>query len=768
MRQRCCTSLSRQPETFTRDPMFSIPYPIVRAVVLFVTLFANSALAQDSTLFYQDFDEVLSPALPTGWRSIPSEVWSTSSSVAGPGSGQNNIVVSGSDSGAVVTPLLDLSLLSSGVLSYSARRTSTFDSVGVIVEASLDGGKTFTIVILDSALALPGIASTYEEISAPVSALLGQSAVQIRFRAIGNSGGNCRIDDVKIVGVGEVRVGEFGFSQISTSTVSGSDSVEVNLSLEILASVGSLYGLQFDLGWSSETSVIGVERGAAVSDPATWDLAAQLGSNGARIVLLGKTDFGLSAGSYPNILTLLVAPVQNDSSSTRLDTLSIRGVIGSRSEDTGDDAYITAGILTHVISVVRPTASFEATVDSLDFGLIATDSVARQTLGILNPTGTVPLEVFSVTSDNPAITVSSSSFSTDPGDTTVVMIDVDATQLGPGPFAGHVTFVHNGASSPDSIRVIGRIGALNTRGDVNDDGLTDLLDLVLAVDHVIGKIVLPAGLAERIDLYPFPTGDGSADVRDLTILVRAINRGVWPDGELLPSPVGAAKGQSDPVASLYVSDESGVSVIRVSYSAGLRAIQLVFALGDTDRDLRPQDFSVLDHGSLVQTHIDRYRGGSNGFVGLLAYALDGPLTEDPEFSIAGLSSSVTSDSLRLIFATGVDLANRRVVLEFNGLANMADGSLPRLLPAFPQPFSLSSHRRVRIASELPGTVKIDVRITDVLGRTVFAETNALISGRLPYSWDGKSKSGRGVSPGVYFVTLTTVNDSRTVPVVVAR
>ncbi|MFV1979722.1 MAG: hypothetical protein ACC655_01080, partial [Rhodothermia bacterium] len=305
-----------------------------------------------------------------------------------------------------MTPILDLSLLSSGVLSYSARRTSTFDSAGIIVEASLDGGKTFPVVVLDSARALPGIASTYKAVSGSIAALLGQPSVQIRFRAIGNSGGNCRIDDVQIIGAGEVLVGAFGFAQFSTSAVSGADSVAVDLSLEVLPSVADLYGLQFDLGWSSEATVIGVERGAAVSDPATWDLAVQLDSSGGRIVLLGKTNSGLSAGSYPDILKILVTPAPNDSSSARLDTLSISGVIGSRSVDTGDDAFIAAGTLTHVISVVRPVASFEATVDSLDFGLIATDSVARQTLGILNPTGTVPLDVFSVTSNNPAITAS--------------------------------------------------------------------------------------------------------------------------------------------------------------------------------------------------------------------------------------------------------------------------------------------------------------------------------------------------------------------------
>ena len=204
----------------------------------------------------------------------------------------------------------------------------------------------------------------------------------------------------------------------------------------------------------------------------------------------------------------------------------------------------------------------------------------------------------------------------------------------------------------------------------------------------------------------------------------------------MPSSIGAAKRQGDAVASLYVSEESGVTVIIVSYPPGLRAVQLVFALGDAHRDLGPEDFSVLHHGSLVQTHIDRYRGGDSGFVGLLAYALDGPLTEEPEFSIAGLSSSVTADSLRLVFATGVDQQNRPVLLEFNGVAEMPEGSLPNLLPAFPQPFSLSRHRRVRIGSEILGSIKIDVRITDVLGRTVFTVTDASISGRLPYSWNG--------------------------------
>jgi len=664
---------------------------------------------------------------------------------------------------------MDLSLLSTGTLSYTARRTSTFDSTGIVVEASLDGGITFPIVLLAPGQALPGATSSYQTMFGVIpQALIGESAVQIRFRAFGDTGGNTRIDDVEILGIGTIGLSTFGFSQSSTVTISGDDSVAVNVSVEVLPAAADLFGLQFDLVWSAQTTVIGVQRGPAVSDSGQWDLAVQLGSGSGRIVLLGRVDSGLPAGSYPGLLRILVTPSQNDSTSARLDTLLISGVLGSKSEDTGDDAFIAAGILTHVMSVVMPVASFQVAPDSLDFGLISIDSVASSSVNVSNPLGTAVLEVSLVTSNNSAITVAPISFSTDPGDSTVVVVTVDASQLASGPFGEFITFTHNGASSPDSIWVAGRVGALDTRGDVNDDGVTDLIDLVLAVDHVVGRVALPSELVDRIDLYPFPVGDGSSDVRDLTILVRAINKGVWPDGELLPSPESFAKGESQGLATLYLSEVSGIRVIRVSYSPGLRAIHLVFASNSERATLRPEDFSSMDHGSLVQTHIDRYRGPSSRYVGILAYTLEGPLTNGPVFTVARVPSSVAADSLRLVFASGVDQSNRRVLLEFSGLVEAPEESLPGFLPAFPQPFSLSRHRLVRIGVELIGAVEVDVRITDVLGRTVFTEHRVSISERLPFSWNGTTNSGPGVSPGVYFVTLSSEAGQRTVPIVVAR
>jgi len=78
----------------------------------------------------------------------------------------------------------------------------------------------------------------------------------------------------------------------------------------------------------------------------------------------------------------------------------------------------------------------------------------------------------------------------------------------------------------------------------------------------------------------------------------------------------------------------------------------------------------------------------------------------------------------------------------------------QLLPSVPNPFL--SGRSTVIAYELPATAAVSLAVYSVTGQL----TRELVQGTMPagrhqVSWDGRDRSGRRVSAGVYFVQMKT-------------
>ena len=731
---------------------------LIIALGLFVVPFDVNA--QESTLYSEDFDGLAVPDLPAGWFSEPAGAWASSSSVAGPASGANNLVVSGGDSGSVHAPIMDFTQTVSARLVYNARRTSTFATNTLIVEASIDGGTTFPIVVADTNAAVGSATSSYEEISMNLPpALVGASSVQFRWRSLGNAGGNCRVDDVRILGTGSVATSTLGFAQPTTNVATG-DTALVDVDLSLLPAIGSLHGLQFDLSWSDSISAFAVQRGSAVANTADWELAVRLDSLPGRVVLLSRTASGLPAGDYSALLRIAVA--SQSVGSGRTDTLAIRAILGSQSVDTGDDASLAASNLIHTISTAEPFASFGVDPDSLDFGLLAPDTLAFDSVTVTNDVGNTPLSG-TVSSDHPAVDVVPASYTVQPGDSLVFIVYFDAAVSGPGSVTGHLEFNHNGDTSPDTVTVSARVGAASTRGDVNDDGLTDIVDLVIAIDHVVGGIQISPEFVGRIDLHPFPEGDGSVDIRDLTVLVKAINQGIWPDGQLVTGLISAAKtGQNGP-ASILIQSSGEQTSLTVTSEIGLRAIQLVLTRSG---GLDPGDLLTASSSEFVRMRTDEYVPFGPGFVSILAYSFDGPLSAKTDFEVAtmlGLGET-PKDSLSVVYALGVDLSNTRITLGVT--STLPEGPFPVLSEPFPNPFSISRDRGVNIPVSSGGPTEVEVSVTDVLGRLVHRD-RVRVSRTRPLQWNVGASKGP-VAPGLYFVSISSQTDRQTVPVVIAR
>ena len=91
------------------------------------------------------------------------------------------------------------------------------------------------------------------------------------------------------------------------------------------------------------------------------------------------------------------------------------------------------------------------------------------------------------------------------------------------------------APSIDEITVIAR-NRVGFYGDVNGDGCLDILDMIMIVDHIVGRDSLESAEFQRADLAPWvqgnenPNPDGIVNVQDLSLLQNIILTGVYPNG----------------------------------------------------------------------------------------------------------------------------------------------------------------------------------------------------------------------------------------------
>ena len=96
----------------------------------------------------------------------------------------------------------------------------------------------------------------------------------------------------------------------------------------------------------------------------------------------------------------------------------------------------------------------------------------------------------------------------------------------------------SGQAGEDAALALGA-GTLNytliPRGDATGDNRANIADLVYAIDAALGAQPFHAA----IDLHPFPSGNGSIDVRDVVVVAEALVSGQWPDG--LPVIVNAPR-----------------------------------------------------------------------------------------------------------------------------------------------------------------------------------------------------------------------------------
>lgn len=738
--------------------MMTLPIRILPVLALaLLWIQASLVLGQSLPFFQEDFDSVTPPALPFGWQD-PLAEWATSSSVGSSGSGGNNLTIAGSQSASVQTPVFNLTGLTSGTIEYLARRTSTYPQDSLVVLASIDGGASFSITLLDLGEALPASDGSYDLISMAVpGSLLGQADVVLQFIALGGttSGSNIRIDDVLISGDGDPSAGNsvFGFSTLTSALDQATGIAEVPVFLDF-EDVTSLQGLQLDVSWDvPELAVNAIVPGTAIANTADWSLSFNQESAQLTAVLLGNDGASVGQGLYDPLFTLqFVLP---STSSSMEANLMIDAVIGSLAVPTGDDAGLLIGQQSHTITLDPGDAVFSPDATELDAGQVSVGTTGDVTLTVSN-TGNTDLVISDVTISNALFSLAPTTATVAPGSSQAFLISYTPAFEAFGFQNTTLTFLHNAEGGSTAISVSGT--GTGGRGDASQDGVVDVLDLILGVDYVLGVSLPDPVQSTSVDLFPFESPDGALDVRDLTVLSQAILLDIWPDGvSLPPASQGAIQSGKSDLSPAFIQPlvSESASTLVLSTDVPVRAVQFVIEMdAPIEEPVIPGDLSP---GLTVQWAYDAW----GGVLRVLAVRMDGGSLEDGLHALLKLPGTTGRDPMQL--ESGVVILEGPEPMELAWLdaapllSEGNEGSERNTVGApYPNPFVVTHGQHLQIPLTLLESQDVQGYVFDLLGRRVAElQRRTLERGDHLLSWNGQDHQNQQVAAGLYLLKVST-------------
>ncbi len=275
-------------------------------------------------------------------------------------------------------------------------------------------------------------------------------------------------------------------------------------------------------------------------------------------------------------------------------------------------------------------------------------------------------------------------------------------------------------------------------GDLNADGVHDVLDAVRMVHLILG--FAGTGFEHRAaDL----NADGVADIVDLAWLVRLIIG--HPFGEAKPALVLAGRWWLER------------DILRVEASGPLRAVSVTLSGGGTE-------VCALDPGVWPVHTV----ATPEGLVRAIAYSLE------PNGLPSGVGIRIGRGSRtgydvptgaaippQIVEISGADLAGNRVELRRDE-GRPDSFALHRVCP---NPFNATAV----LAYDLPSTSRVLLRIYSPLGQEIGRLVDGSVEpGRHRVTWNGIDRNGRAVASGVYLASLEAGGFRSVVPMVLVK
>ncbi|BDQ01435.1 T9SS type A sorting domain-containing protein [Ignavibacterium sp.] len=287
-------------------------------------------------------------------------------------------------------------------------------------------------------------------------------------------------------------------------------------------------------------------------------------------------------------------------------------------------------------------------------------------------------------------------------------------------------------------------------GDVNGDGCLDILDILLVVDHIIGRDSLEGEAFLRADLAPWvpgapePNPDGVVNVQDLSLLQNIILTGVYPNGTeinacsyIVANPVNGFD-ESNQKTNIFIT-KNGITLYLDS-DEEIRGVQAEFSnTGNYAGDISinttlGQGHYYFGENILRVLLYDRagirtLRSGNN-FLAHLPFPISNPqyVTVEKIILINSNNERLTDNKLEIKYQDPPPLP-----LEFNLYQN------------FPNPFNPGT----RIAYSIPRDEVVTIKVFDLLGN----EIKTLVDEFQTQNYYEIQFNAENLSSGIYFYQM---------------
>ncbi len=314
--------------------------------------------------------------------------------------------------------------------------------------------------------------------------------------------------------------------------------------------------------------------------------------------------------------------------------------------------------------------------------------------------------------------------------------------------------------APETVNIYNGVIGVGLLGDVNLDNNVNILDILLMIDYILGRVTFTAqqfamgDIAPWVTGNPLPTTDGVIDVLDLAVLQNIVLTGVYPSGlpvnKIATTPV---EFTSNGLNKLTPGMNAKVTfyLTGAGITVGLESIKKVKGLQmelDQLSSIIPQNTqmtSVFDQAVFYQ---------KNSFLRMLSYdGQSNPLNAgqfivaDVPFSLVNVGDITVEN---VIVADENDEAMQKVEIEIK----YESPSVPldyMLSQNFPNPFNPTT----MVQFSVPKDQFVTISVFDMLGQ----EVTSLYSGNAKagiytLNWNGLDHSGKQVSSGSYIYRMT--------------
>jgi hypothetical protein len=302
-----------------------------------------------------------------------------------------------------------------------------------------------------------------------------------------------------------------------------------------------------------------------------------------------------------------------------------------------------------------------------------------------------------------------------------------------------------------------RVKIFNTtiRGDVNNDGRVDVLDLLKVVDHILLRSALTGDALVRADVAPWPAGDGKIDARDLAVLQDMILTGTYPSVGGAPRVVirkvpalaksGAVSLSGDLDAKLTFHVTSAGIAVRMESNAQVKGLQ--FDAGKIG--------AVAPGMKVESTFGEGYSNLNGDLLRVLVYDQSGSVLDKGTHLVANIPMAIANpaqmnfDNIVLADQNNEKLERVQIAISLDEAPEVpVEFSLKQ---NFPNPFNPSTD----IQFSVPQAADVRIAIYNMLGqevRTLFVGN--VERGTRIARWDGRNNAGVSMPSGSYIYRMT--------------